>query len=75
VSVRVTFQSSNANKCVALALDPTSGIPAVTADEKMLESDVPFPPALVGPAGKPNRKSGNDKSIKIPVVLSLRWLN
>src|SRR5229473_499801 len=75
VRVRVTFQSSTTNKCSALARAPTWGIPAVTPDEMMLESDVPFPPAPAGPAGKPSRKSGNDKSIKIPVVLSIRWLN
>ena len=34
----------------------------------MFENDVPFPPAPAGPAGKPSRKSGNDKSVMTPAV-------
>jgi hypothetical protein len=66
VTVRVTFQSSNAKKSAALARCPASGIPAATLEKKTFENDVPFPPALAGPAGKPIRKSGNDRSVMVP---------
>ena len=68
MNVRVTFQSSNANKSAALARCPASGIPAATLEKKMFENDVPFPPAPAGPAGKPSRKSGNDRSVMAPAV-------
>src|SRR6266851_799461 len=54
--------------------DETIG-PAITLDEKRLGSGVPFPPAPAGPAGKPSRKSGNDKIVTVPAEKSLKWLN
>ena len=51
MSVRVTFQSSNAKKSTALARCPTAGIPAAKLERKIFESEVPFPPAPMGPAG------------------------
>src|SRR5262249_29698690 len=69
------FQSSTAKKWAAEERKSVCGTVALADARYTLESGVPLPPAVVGPAGKPRRKSGNDRNRMDPSVLSGPFLN